>query len=124
MKKSAQVTLTVVAAVALASCGRSRRDPCDRAGFNEMACGEAVRGGGYYWGGAWYPMTYQYPYPYYYDSYRTYLGSGGRVYSAPAGTYASPSGSSPASGGVVRGGFGSIGAAGSAGSGAGAGAGE
>jgi hypothetical protein len=122
MKKSAQVTLTVVAAVALASCGRSRREPCDRGGFDEMACQEAVRSGGYYWGGMWYPMVYRYPYPYYYDSYRTYVSSGGRVSAAPAGTYANPAGAS-SSPGVVRGGFGSTGGAGSAGS-AGSGAGE
>ncbi len=120
MKKSAQVTLTVVAAMALASCGRSRREPCDRAGFDELACREAVQQGGYYWGGSWYPMMYQYPYPYYYDTYRTYVSSGGRVYSAPSGTYARPAGAAPA-GSVQRGGFGSIGAGHSAGSGGGAG---
>ena len=121
MKKSAQVTLTVVAAVALASCGRSRRDPCDRAGFDEFACRDAVQSGGYYWGGAWYPMSYSYPYPYYYDSYRTYVSTGGRVSTAPAGTYARPAGVSASPGGVERGGFGSTGAAHSSGSGGGAG---
>ncbi len=79
MKKSAKVTLTVVAAMGLASCGRSRPDPCDQAYFNEMACQDAVRSGGYYYGGSWYPMMYHYPYPYYYDHYRTYVGGGGRV---------------------------------------------
>ena len=73
MKKSASVTLTVVAAVGLASCGRSRRDPCDQTSFNEMACQDAVRSGGYYYGGTWFPMMYRYPYPYYYDSYRTHI---------------------------------------------------
>ena len=110
MKKSAKVTLTVVAAMGLASCGRSRRDPCDQALFNEMACQDAVRSGGYYYGGSWYPMMYHYPYPYYYDHYRTYIGGGGRVYSAPAGTYARPGGASTSSPGVERGGFGSTGA--------------
>ena len=94
--------MTVVAAVGLASCGRSRRDPCDQASFNEMACQDAVRSGGYYYGGSWYPMMYQNPYPYYYDHYRTYVSSGGRVVAAPGGSYASP--------GVERGGFGSTGA--------------
>ena len=108
MKKSAKVTLTVVAAVGLASCGRSRRDPCESAYFNEAACQDAVRSGGYYWGGSWYPMTYHYPYPYYYDHYRTYVGNGGRVYSAPSGSYYRGSGTS--SPGVTRGGFGSTGA--------------
>ena len=35
MKKSAKVTLTVVAAMGLASCGRPRTDPCEPAYFNE-----------------------------------------------------------------------------------------
>jgi hypothetical protein len=108
MKKSAQVTLTLVTAVALASCGRSRRDPCERESFDAMACQEAVRNGGYYWGGSWYPMTYHYPYPYYYDTYHTYVSSGGRVVTAPPGSYSRSSG-------VERGGFGSTGAAHSSG---------
>ena len=110
MKKSSKVTLTVVAAMGLASCGRSRRDPCEQATFDEMACQDAVRSGGYYYGGSWYPMTYHYPYPYYYDHYRTYVGSGGRVVTVPAGTYARPAGGVTSSPGVQRGGFGSIGA--------------
>ena len=113
MKKSAKVTLTVVAAVGLASCGRSRRDPCEAAYFDDAACQEAVRSGGYYWGGAWVPSRYSYPYPYYYDHYRSYVGSGGRVFVSPAGSYSRPA-SSP---GVSRGGFGSTGAAHSSGSG-------
>ena len=120
MKKSAKVTLTVVAVMGLASCGRSRRDPCDQSYFNEMACQDAVRSGGYYYGGSWYPMSYRFPYPYYYDSYRTYVGNGGRVYSSPVGTYARPSGGgSTSSGGVERGGFGSTGSGHSSGGGAG-----
>src|SRR3954451_16614893 len=105
MKKSAKVTLTAVAAMALVSCGRSRRDPCDQSSFNEMACQDAVRSGGYYYRRSRIPMVYHYPYPYYYDSYRTYVSRGGRVYSSPSGSYARPSSSS----GVTRGGFGSTG---------------
>ena len=113
MKKSAKVTLTVVAAMGLASCGRSRPDPCDQTSFNEMVCQDAVRSGGYYYGGSWYPMMYSYPYPYYYDHYRTHVSNGGRVVGAPAGSYARPGGAS----GVEHGGFGSIGAGHSAGAG-------
>jgi hypothetical protein len=121
MKKSAKVTLTVVATIGLASCGRGRRDPCEPAYFNELACQEAVSRGGYYWGGSWYPMTYSYPYPYYYDSYHTYVVRGGSVSAAPVGSYSAPSGSS-----VQRGGFGSTGVAhgSSSGSGSGSGSGE
>jgi hypothetical protein len=120
MKKSSKVTLTIVAAVGLASCSR-RRDPCEPAYFNEAACQEAVSNGGYYWGGSWYPTVYHYRYPYYYDHYNRYRSSGGMVYSSPATTYARPAGrtfgtgggsgaSSPSTGGTVRGGFGSTGA--------------
>jgi hypothetical protein len=118
MKKSAKVTLTVVAAVGLASCGRSRRDPCEPGYFNDFACQEAVRSGGYYWGGTWYPMVYHYPYPYYYDHYTSYRSGGGTVIMAPSGSYSRPSGSvtsAPSSGGVQRGGFGSTGASHAAG---------
>lgn len=109
MKKSTKVTLTVVAAVGLASCGRSRRDPCEQGSFNELACQDATRSGGYYYGGMWIAMMYRHPYPYYYDNYRTHVAKGGRVVAAPAGSYARPGGavSSPS---VTRGGFGSIGA--------------
>ena len=72
MKKSSQVTLTVVAAMALAGCGR-RYDPCDARTFNEFACQEAIQQGGYYYHGTWYRTSYYHPYPYYYDSYHTYV---------------------------------------------------
>lgn len=103
MRKPVRVTLTVAAAVALSCCSRRRVDPCDSASFNEMACQDAVRGGGYYWGGSWYPMQYSQPYPYYFDHYRSYVSRGGTVVSAPGTSYARPAGS------VVRGGFGATG---------------
>jgi hypothetical protein len=121
MKKSAKITLTVVAAVGLASCGRLRRDPCQSQSFNELACRDAVSAGGYYWGGMWYPMVYHYPYPYYYDNYHSYLSRGGSVYSAPASSYSRPAGAATSSSGVERGGFGSTGAGHASGSGSGAG---
>lgn len=100
MKRSSKVTLTVVAMVGLASCAR-RRDPCEPSYFNEGACQEAVRSGGYHWRGSWYPMVYSNPYPYYYDSYRSHVQRGGKVYGTSSGNYAKPS--------VTRGGFGSSG---------------
>ena len=116
MKKSTKVTLTIVAVVGLASCNRRRYDPCESGSFNEMACQDAVRGGGYYYNGGWVPMRYSRPYPYYYDSYRTYLGHGGTVHSMPGQSYSRPStssspSSSSSSHGVERGGFGSSGGA-------------
>ena len=114
MKKSAKVTLTVVAVVGLASCGRRRMDPCESASFSQQACLEAIDSGGYYWRGSWYPMHYSYPYPYYYDSYRGYVSRGGRVSTAPSGAYSHSSASGPSSSSsshsVTRGGFGSTGA--------------
>lgn len=112
MRKSAKVTLTIVAAMGLAACNR-RQDPCNQATFNEQACQDAVRSGGYYWRGSWVPMMYHNPYPYYYDSYRGYVSRGGTVHAAPGVTYGRPSDTSGAghtsSPGVSRGGFGSIG---------------
>jgi hypothetical protein len=50
-------------------------------------------------------MTYYQPYPYYYDSYRSYVDRGGQESAAPAEAY----GRSGAAG-VTRGGFGETGA--------------
>lgn len=102
MKRSGQVTLTLVAAAALAGCGR-RYDPCAAETFDDQACQQAVRDNGYYYHGSWFPMYYSHPYPYYFDSYRRRLAGGGSVTSAPAGSYAHPMG------GVERGGFGAHG---------------
>ena len=113
MKKSAQVTLTVVAVVGLASCGRRHPDPCEAATFNEEACQQAVASGGYYYNGSWFPVQYRYQYPYYYDSYRGYVSSGGVVRSDPVTSYSSA--------GVERGGFGTTGAGRASGGNAGVG---
>jgi hypothetical protein len=103
MKKSGQVTLTILAAVGLAGCAR-HYDPCQPVSFNELACQEAVRMGGYHYNGHWYSTSYGRPYSYYYDSYHTYVSRGGSVHSS--GSYAHPSS-------VSRGGFGSTGSHGS-----------
>jgi hypothetical protein len=113
LKKSAKVTLTVVAVVGLASC-RRHPDPCEAATFNDHACQQAVVSGGYYYNGSWFPVQYHNSYPYYYDSYRGYVSSGGVVQSDPTTSYSSA--------GVERGGFGTTG--GSHASGGDAGAGE
>jgi hypothetical protein len=110
MKKSARITLTVVATMGLAGCIRRHPDPCESVTFNEQACQDAVRNGGYYWGGSWIPMGYRYPYPFYYDSYRSYVSSGGTVEAAPTEAYGRTFGGHSPSSGVERGGFGGIGA--------------
>jgi hypothetical protein len=104
MRKSGRITLTLVAAAALASCRGHGQDPCAAATFNEQFCQDAVRNGGYYWNGAWFPMVYSYPYPHYYDSYNRYRAGGGVVTASPGVHYGRPSGS------VDRGGFGATGA--------------
>lgn len=105
MKKSSQVTLTLVAAMAMAGCSRPY-NPCRPETFNALACQEAIAQDGYYYGGSWYPMSYMHSYPYYYNSYWYHVQRGYSVSSAPAGSYSHPSG-------VTRGGFGSTGHGGS-----------
>src|SRR6266478_7458334 len=83
-KKSARIVLTVVAAMGMAARGQQSPDPCDAATFNAKACKTAVRHNRFCSSGAWVPMTYRQPYPYYYDSYQAYLAGGGVVNSLPA----------------------------------------
>jgi uncharacterized protein YgiB involved in biofilm formation len=104
MKRSSKVTLTVVAVMGLAGCGR-HYDPCDAQYFNAAACTDAIAGGGYFWHGTWYPMRYRYAYPFYFDAYQHHVSNGGKVFGTAAGTYSRPAASST----VTRGGFGAIG---------------
>jgi hypothetical protein len=107
VKKSSKVTLTLMAALGAAGCGHRGVDPCDAATYNDAACLQAVKDGGYYWGGSWVPRTYYQPYSYYHDSYGAFVDGGGAEKAAPAGAYSSSG--DPA--GVTRGGFGETGAA-------------
>ena len=104
LKKSARVTLTVVAAVGWAARAQQAPNPCEPANFNEKACQAAVKSHGYCSGGAWVQQPYQ-KYPYYYDLYQVYASAGGIVNAAPVETCQRPR----HSGG--HGGFGAIGAA-------------
>ena len=103
MKKSGRVTLTLLAAVALAACNR-RYDPCDARYFNALACQDAIRQGGFYYHDVWYRGAYSHPYTYYYNSYQTHVALGGHSYSHGYSSYSHSSSSS-----VSRGGFGSTG---------------
>ena len=105
MRKSATITLSLVAAMGMVACNRNRPDPCEAASFDEQACNNAIRDHGYHYNGTWVPMYYSRPYTYYYDSYRNYVARGGPVRSAPSSVYSAPS----STGGVTRGGFGSTG---------------
>ena len=62
MKKSSQVTLTIVAAIGLARA-QAAADPCDASVFNEHASQEALRQHGYCQNGRWVRLRYSYPYP-------------------------------------------------------------
>jgi hypothetical protein len=104
MKKSSKVTLTLVATLGMAACNRSP-DPCRNETFNDQACLQAVKDGGYHWNGSWVPMTYYFPYPHYYDSYRNYIENGGPASTMAPGAYGRPGDPS-----VTRGGFGETGA--------------
>jgi hypothetical protein len=105
MKKSARVTLTVVAAVGWAARAQQAPNPCEPANFNEKACQGAVKSHGYCSDGAWVPQTYQ-KYPYYYDIYQAYTAAGGIVTAAPVETCRRAGHAS-----WGHGGFGAIGAA-------------
>lgn len=112
MKKSASVRLTIVAAVGIAADAQQRPDPCAAANFNEQACQAAVQNHGYCWNDRWVRLTYHYPFPYYYDAYREFVGNGGVVNAAVIGTCSHPSriGTIFGSHGAARAGFGSTGA--------------
>jgi hypothetical protein len=77
MKKSAQVTLTVLAAVGAARAQQAA-NPCGPSSFNPAACQAAVKFHGYCDGATWVPQQYQ-KYPYYYGLYRAYASAGGIV---------------------------------------------
>jgi hypothetical protein len=114
MKRSSSVTLTIVAAMGIAARAQAA-DPCNAGTFNTTACKTAIHGGGYCSGGAWLPVAYTNPYPYYYDLYRGYLSGGGSV--APAGVEKCRRTASGwiSSHGVSHGGFGAAGHGGHAG---------
>ena len=109
MRKPVRIFLTAGAAAALLACGRRAPDPCEAAYFDDAACRNAVASGGYYWNGSWHMMHYSHPYPFYFDTYRSYRMRGGSVYVAPPGSYSHSA--SPSVGGADHGGFGGAAAA-------------
>jgi hypothetical protein len=111
VEKSARIVLTVVAAMGMAARGQQGPDPCDAATFNAKSCKTAVRHNRFCSGGAWVPMTYQQPYPYYYDSYQAYLAGGGVVSPLPVESCPHPFAGFFGGHGVTRRGFGSTGVA-------------
>lgn len=102
VKKSAAVTLTVVATMGIAARAQGP-DPCDAASFSPKACQRAIHRRGYCEQGTWLPMSYPQHYPYYYDLYQNFVSNGGVVNGVPDETCRYSSG-------AVYGGFGFFGA--------------
>jgi len=101
MKKSASVTLTVVAAVGCAAAQQAV-DPCAPGAFNTKVCRTAVKSQGFCDGATWVPQQYQ-KYSYYSGVYKAYAAAGGVTTPAPAGACR------PNRVPVSHGGFGAIG---------------
>jgi hypothetical protein len=88
MKRSAKVTLTLIAAMGLGERAESgvtgAIDPCDAATFNPKSCKTAVQTRRYCApDGQRLPVIYAQSYPYYYDQYQAHLTQGGAVNPAP-----------------------------------------
>jgi hypothetical protein len=109
VKRSARVILTVAAAMSVAARGQQSLGPCEATAFNAKVCKIAIHHKGYCAGGNWVPMTYAQAYPYYYDSYQTYLTGGGQVTAVSAENCSRPGGFFSGHG-ARRGGFGATGA--------------
>ena len=112
MKKSPQVTLTIVAAIGLAARADPLPDPCATPTFNAQACEAAVRQRGYCLGDKWMPMRYPYPYPYYYDRYQVYslvVGASTPLEVGVCGPHHTSGAHGFFAGGAARGGFGAHG---------------
>jgi hypothetical protein len=113
-RRSTAVPLSLVpalAALVTAAACRSDRvalDPCEPSSYTQVACDSAVVHHGYWYGGTWYPRVYPYLPFYYYNGYRSYVGSGGQVRSIAPTIFAPPA-ATPARPALVRGGFGGIG---------------
>ncbi len=108
VKRSARVILTVAAAVSVAR-GQQSLGPCEATAFSAKVCKTAIHHKGYCAGGNWVPMTYAQAYPYYYDSYQTYMAGGGQVTAAAVENCSRPHGGFFSGHGATRRGFGAIG---------------
>ena len=98
MKKSAGVTLTILAGVACTAQAQQSSNPCVPGSFNPAACRTAVKLHGFCDGGTWVTQRFQ-QYPYYYGLYSSYVAGGGPVDSPLPSSCRAP-----------RGGFGAHGA--------------
>jgi hypothetical protein len=114
-RRSRSVPLSLVPALAAlvtsAACSPRAKplDPCEPENYTKVACESAVTNRGYWYGGTWYPHVYSYAALYYLTRHNSFVSGGGRVRSISPTVY-SPRVSVPSRPGVVRGGFGGIGA--------------
>jgi hypothetical protein len=76
----------------LSGCGRRAYDPCAPQTFNQAACQEAIDHNGYYYGGQWYPHTYNGGFSAYYNSYYSYVRNGGTPANVTPSDWARPAG--------------------------------
>lgn len=92
MKKSAHIQLLFLNSLVLSAvaCDNAQPtvDPCNQQTFSQRACDVAIQNRGYHYHGAWIPMIYPSPYPFYLGGYNSYVARGGTVYSAPMSSYA------------------------------------
>lgn len=91
MKKSTNIQLLFLNSLVIgaAACDDAPPpvDPCSTKTFNQATCEVAVQDRGYHYHGAWIPMFYPNPYPFYFNGYNSYVARGGTVYSAPRSAY-------------------------------------
>ena len=92
MKRSANIQLLflnslILGAVACDNDAPPVIDPCNQRTFNQPVCETAVQNHGYRFHGAWIPMFYPSPYPFYLSGHSSYVARGGTVYSAPMSSY-------------------------------------
>lgn len=92
MKKSAHIQLLFLNSLVLSAvaCDNAQPtvDPCNQQTFSQRACDVAIQNRGYHYHGAWIPMIYPSPYPFYLGGYNSYVARGGTVHSAPMSSYA------------------------------------
>jgi hypothetical protein len=106
------LSLVPVLAGAITASGCSKTpdpiDPCEPASYIQATCDSAVANRGYWYGGTWHSHVYPLAAGYYLGRHASFVAGGGRVQRASPAVY-TPS-TSGTRAGVVRGGFGGIGA--------------
>ena len=112
-RRSRSVPLSLVpmlAAVVGVGCSQQPPiDPCEAESYSQVACETAIANHGYWNNGHWYAHAYPFASMYYLSRYNSYIAGGGRLRSVSPSVYV-PHATVPSRPGVVRSGFGGIGA--------------